>query len=188
MPTIEELNALAQAVGATHDREAFAALFKHFAPRVKSYLMQSGSSERQADELAQEAMVTLWRKASQFDPVRTSISTWVFTIARHLRVDAHRRHFDRDAQAEQFDADTMAAISLPPDEQMTAERELGVREALRRLPPEHAQVVRLSFFAGQPHAQIARQLSIPPGAVPSRVRMAVAHFKRLLDGRGGPES
>src|SRR4051812_7213952 len=68
MPTSEELNLLLKAVSADADRQAFAALFKHFAPRVKSYLVRGGSSAAVAEELMQEAMATVWRRAAAFDP------------------------------------------------------------------------------------------------------------------------
>jgi len=182
MPTIEELNGLAKAVAQAGDREAFAALFKHFAPRVKAYLMRSGTAEGLAEELTQEAMVSVWRKAAMFDADRASVSTWIFTIARNLRVD-HFRHQGREpVGAEDLDCDAIASTTPSPDEQMAIwQRETGMRDALRQLSEEQAEVLRLSFFEDQPHAQIARELGIPLGTVKSRVRLAVNHLRRLLD-------
>lgn len=73
------------------DREAFAALFRHFAPRVKAFLMKGGASAPQAEEVTQDVMATLWNKAHLFDPTRASVATWIFTIARNRRIDAIRR-------------------------------------------------------------------------------------------------
>ena len=73
------------------DRAAFAALFRHFAPRVKGFLMKSGAGASLAEECAQEVMATLWQKAHLFDPARASVATWVFTIARNKRIDALRK-------------------------------------------------------------------------------------------------
>ena len=73
------------------DRAAFAALFRHFAPRVKSFLMKSGADAPLAEECAQDVMATLWHKAHLFDPSRASVATWIFTIARNRRIDALRR-------------------------------------------------------------------------------------------------
>ncbi len=185
MPTSEELNCLAEAVARRGDRQAFAALFKHFAPRVKSYLMRLGTSEGLAEELAQEAMVSLWRKAAGFDAGRANVSTWIFTIARNLRVDHFRRVGNRATHdADEFDGDETADDALAqPDELLLArEREAGVREAIARLPAEQAQVLRLSFYEEQPHSQIAEALGLPLGTVKSRVRLAVRHLRRLLDG------
>lgn len=183
MPTSEELNRLAEAVARSADRQAFAALFKHFAPRVKTYLVRLGTSDGLAEELTQEAMVLVWRKAASFDAARASVSTWIFTIARNLRVDHFRRLGNRIVDAQEPDADE-APDSLPqPDELLLIhQREAGLRQALDKLPAEQARVLRLSFYEEQPHAQIARELGIPLGTVKSRVRLAVLHLRRLLDG------
>ncbi|MEF7615867.1 sigma-70 family RNA polymerase sigma factor [Aquincola sp. MAHUQ-54] len=195
MPKSDELNELASAVATHGDRQAFAALFKHFAPRVKAYLMRSGSAEALAEELAQETMVSVWRKAASFDPARAQVSTWIFTIARNLRIDHHRRQGGALAEgiaataapaADEADApglEPQTPCPLPAlDEQVGArEREHGVRQALAQLPSEQAQLLRLSFFEGQPHAWIAGELQIPLGTVKSRIRLAVKQLRRLLD-------
>jgi len=183
MPTSEELNSLAEAVARNADRQAFAALFKHFAPRVKSYLMRLGTSEGLAEELAQEAMVSVWRKAQSFDAGRANVSTWIFTIARNLRVDHFRRIGNRTAEVDDIDGDDTPDTLPQPDELLlTRQREAGVREAIAQLPAEQAQVLRLSFYEEQPHSQIAKALGLPLGTVKSRVRLAVRHLRRLLDG------
>jgi len=183
MATTEELNSWARAVALNGDRQAFAALFKHFAPRVKAYLMRSGTPEGLAEELAQEAMVTVWRKASMFDPERASASTWIFTIARNLRVDQFRRHDSHMADGQDPEGNEAPDPQPLPDEQLLAkQRELGMRKALSQLSAEQAQVLRLSFYEEQPHARIASELGIPLGTVKSRVRLAVQHLRRLLDG------
>ena len=91
MPTDDEINAWMRSVAEAADRPAFAALFRHFAPRLKSFLVRSGADEALAEELAQETMVVLWRSAASFDPARAQVSTWLYTIARNLRIDHHRR-------------------------------------------------------------------------------------------------
>ena len=187
MPSPEELNAWMGAVAQAGDRQAFAALFKHFAPRVKGFLMRSGTAPERAEELAQETMVQLWRRAESFDPARAALSTWVFTIARNLRIDHLRRTGGDPCEGEQpWGADQQPADAhLPPEELLlAAQREQGVRRALAELPPEQAVVLRLSFFEEQPHAVIARDLGIPLGTVKSRIRLAVAQLRRRLDGFG----
>jgi RNA polymerase sigma-70 factor (ECF subfamily) len=184
MPTSEELNELARAVALGGDRQAFAALFKHFAPRVKAYLMRLGTPEGLAEELAQETMVNVWRKAPSFAPEKAGVSTWVFTIARNLRVDYFRRQDHRMPNAgEDPEGDLVADTAPRPDELLlAAQREQGVRRALTRLSEDQAQVLRLSFFEDHPHARIASELGIPLGTVKSRVRLAMNHLRRLLDG------
>ncbi|MGO4394487.1 sigma-70 family RNA polymerase sigma factor [Variovorax sp. M-6] len=183
MPTSEELSALLQAVAVQGDRQAFAVLFRHFAPRVKAYLMRRGSAEGLAEELAQETLIGVWRKAAMFDPRQAGVSTWIFTIARNLRVDHFRRQGNGAfVEGEDNDGAELPDPALALDEQLRAgRRERGVREAFARLSAEQAQVLHLSFYEEQPHARIAHDLGIPLGTVKSRVRLAVNHLRRLLD-------
>src|SRR5581483_5050003 len=78
-------------VASRGDREAFKNLFEHFAPRIKGFMLKSGCSVEDAEEIAQNTLVAVWRKAGQFDPSTTGAAAWIFTIARNLRIDALRR-------------------------------------------------------------------------------------------------
>ncbi len=184
MPTDDEINAWMRAVAETGDRPAFAALFRHFAPRIKGFLVRSGADESLAEELAQETMVALWRRASSFDPERAQASTWLYTIARNLRID-HHRCLARGAEESfgEWDPEQQPADAhLSPEELLhAARRERGVQQALAELPPEQAQVLRLSFFDEHPHVRIARDLGIPLGTVKSRIRLAVTQLRRILE-------
>jgi len=184
MPEQDELNAWMQAVAAASDRAAFAALFRHFAPRIKGYLVRSGCIDELAEELTQETMVVLWRRAASFDPSRARLSTWIFTVARNLKIDHYRRGGAQPAVDGSWDADQQPAdLSLSPDQQAIAsEREGNVRAALAGLPPEQVQVLKLSYFEDQPHARIAEVLGIPLGTVKSRIRLAVAQLRLRMDG------
>lgn len=177
----EEQRQLIEAMVVTRDRNAFAALFSFFAPRVKSFLMGSGLDDTAAEEVTQETMLTLWRKASYFDPSRAGVSTWIFTIARNRRIDRQRR-----GRVQMMDS--LLDPSNEPDEPVSGEamaiateREERVREALGTLSNEQATIVRLSYFAEKPHAEIARELGIPLGTVKSRIRLALNRLRTLLD-------
>ncbi len=170
------------AVADRQDREAFSRLFGHFAPRIKRHLMQCGSPEIQAEELAQEALITVWRKAALFDPAQAATSTWIFTIARNLRVDLLRRRRGLESGGEDCDFDALESEEPAADERLHLLRQSErLRGALAQLPPEQQQVLHLSFFEDEPHARIATALGIPLGTVKSRVRLAVAQLRRLLD-------
>jgi RNA polymerase sigma-70 factor (ECF subfamily) len=176
------LNDLVRAVGQNGDKAAFKELFDHFAPRVKGYLMRLGASAAVAEDLAQDVMLTLWRKAVQFDPGKASASTWVFTIARNLRIDAIRRE-----RRPQFDVDdpTLAPSSgRSSDENLDwAKAEERLREALVMLPREQAHVIELSFLADKPHSAIAAELGLPLGTVKSRIRLAMVQLRGALGER-----
>lgn len=173
------MDALLGRVAAQQDRAAFAALFSHFAPRVKAYLLRLGAPSGVAEELAQEALLMVWRKAHLFDPAKASAATWLFTIARNLRIDAVRREKRPELDPEDFmpepDADADAGLML-------AESEGRLRLALKELPADQVQVVELSFFADKPHSQIAQELGIPLGTVKSRLRLAMGRLKRAMGG------
>jgi RNA polymerase sigma-70 factor (ECF subfamily) len=166
------------AIAASADRSAFAALFDHFAPRVKSYMLRLGADGPLAEELAQETLLTVWRRAAAFDRAKAAPSTWIFTIARNLRIDAARR--DRRISAVDDPADAPDAEPTP-DAALAAAQSGGlVRAALGKLPPEQAEVVRLSFFSDKPHSEIAEELELPLGTVKSRLRLAMARLRELL--------
>lgn len=180
-PTPEELVRLIVAVATEQDRNAFGRLFAHFAPRVKSFLMRSGLADSMAEEVTQEVMLTLWRKASYFDPCRAGASTWVFTIARNQSIDRLRRIRSRAANLAVDPSDEPEAPLSGEDIAITTEREEEIRKALSTLSAEQAIIVRLSYFAEKPHAEIARELGIPLGTVKSRIRLALNRLRATLD-------
>ena len=177
MPQAQDWNALLGRVAAERDRAAFATLFSHFAPRVKAYLLRLGAPPALAEDLAQEALLSLWRKAHLFDPAKASAATWLFTIARNLRIDAIRRERRPELDPEDF---LPEAAPGADDGLALADEEARLRVALRALSPDQIQVVELSFFADKPHSEIAAQLDIPLGTVKSRLRLAMARLKRVL--------
>jgi RNA polymerase sigma-70 factor (ECF subfamily) len=165
-------------IAANADRTAFAALFGHFAPRVKSYMLRLGAEPSLAEELAQETLLAVWRKAAAFDRAKAAPSTWIFTIARNLRIDAARRSRRGDPAPDPSDAPDAAPT---PDAALAAAQSKGrVSQALTKLPPEQAAVVRLSFFSDKPHSEIAEELKLPLGTVKSRLRLAMSRLRELL--------
>jgi RNA polymerase sigma-70 factor (ECF subfamily) len=160
------------------DRAAFATLFGHFAPRVKSYLMRLGAPAEAAEEIAQETLLTVWRRAAAFDPERAAASTWIFTIARNLRIDLSRR----EARVVRPDDPSQYEPGPPaPDQVLSATEDEGrISRALAALPTEQAQVVTLAFFADKPHSEIARDLGLPLGTVKSRLRLAMGRLRGAL--------
>lgn len=172
-------SALIVAIGVSRDRDAFGALFSHFAPRVKSYMMRLGLAPDVAEELAQDTLLAVWRKAEGFDPMRAGASTWIYTIARNLRIDVARR-----AGKAQLTEDPTAVVSHPPPPDAAIEADEDERQvalAVLTLPPEQAEVIRLAFFADKPHSEIAAVLGLPLGTVKSRLRLAMARMRSSLE-------
>lgn len=165
------------AVGQDQDREAFIALFEHFAPRIKSFLMKGGAAPEQADELAQETMLTIWNKAGSYDPKQAAASTWIFTIARNKRIDALRKV----ARYNVDPSDPLLIVdeSNSPSENMSESQETDrIAEALKTLPEEQALLIRKSFFEDKSHAVIAEETGIPLGTVKSRIRLALERLRK----------
>ena len=171
---------LLAAVAERHDRAAFLALFNHFAPRIKGYMKKLGTPDPLAEELAQDVMFAVWRKAETYDPAKSAVSSWVFTIARNLRIDALRRE-----QRRVLDPNEPLLAPPPPplpDEQLrSAQQDRRVRALLANLPREQAAVVSLAFYHGKSHGEIAAYLAIPLGTVKSRMRLAFQHLRDALD-------
>ena len=179
-PQVVDWNSLILRVAADADRAAFEQLFRHFGPRIKAYLMRGGADAGLAEELAQEALLVLWRKAAYFDPARAGASTWIFTIARNLRIDRARRDLVKARVPE--DPSDEPPPPAGADELIAAgQRDDRVRQLVEGLPAEQAEIVRLSFFSEKPQTQIAETLGIPLGTVKSRVRLAMARLRAALE-------
>lgn len=175
----------AQLIGAIarqRDPAAFAALFDFYAPRIKTMLVRAGEAAEGAEDIAQETLLTIWRKAEQYDPARAAASAWVYAIARNLRVDRLRRNQRAQVLAlyETARAGELASADGPDVPLDATELERRVRAALQRLPREQAAVVRLSFFEGCAHSEIAEALQLPLGTVKSRLRLAMGRLRSLL--------
>ena len=170
---------LIEAVALRRDREAFAALFSHFAPRLKAWLMKSGASAAAAEDFAQDAMLTVWRKADLFDARKARAATWIFTIARNRRLDMLRR----DARPLPVPEIELAeqTVERPDDIVALSQDAARVRDALSQLKPDQVEVLRLAFFMDSPHSEIARQLDLPLGTVKSRIRNAVIKLRLILE-------
>ena len=161
------------------DRSAFVQLFERYAGRVKAFVMRSGASPTDAEEIVQEVMVAIWRRASTFDPARAAASTWIFAIARNRRIDMVRK-VRRPAPDP---SDPLFRPDPEPDglERVTAtEREGLVRESLASLAPEQRRVLVAAFYEGLSHAEIADRLDLPLGTVKSRIRLAFRHLRGTL--------
>jgi len=167
-----------RAVSERADREAFARLFEHFAPRLIAFFGRAGLPREAAEEVAQETMIAVWTKARLYNSAEAGVSTWIYTIARNARIDRLRREGRRSRLETEVAADDEEGLDTSGEDTLLArERDEQVRSAVNLLPVEQAEVVRLSFFAEKPHAEIARELGIPLGTVKSRLRLAMAKIR-----------
>ena len=163
------------AVAESRDRKAFKQLFDYFAPRIKGFCRNNGSTADRADEVVQEAFVNVWRKARLFDPKKASAGAWIFAIARNSRIDLIRKENRPEADTtdpffEQNEPESPLAVLE------TERKSKTLRELVEDLPDEQQQVLKLAFFEEKAHSEVAEELGIPLGTVKSRIRLA---FKRI---------
>jgi RNA polymerase sigma-70 factor (ECF subfamily) len=161
------------------DRVAFAAVYAHYGPRLRLYMRKLGADAAASEDLVQEAMAAVWNKARLFDPAKANANTWIFTIARNRRIDLIRRERRPELDAEDPSLQSEAPDS-PEDAVITRRNAVAIRAALAALPPDQAEVIRMSFFEDRPHGAIAAALNVPLGTVKSRLRLAFRRFRKAL--------
>ncbi len=167
-------------VGRERDKSAFKQIFEYFAPRVKSFLLRFGTDMSLAEEIAQEAMIMVWRRAETYDPRQSGASTWIFTIARNKRIDRLRR--------ENRPLPDMTDPALMPEGVETGEiqvarqqQEKKIRHALKNLPEEQAKMIFSAYYEEKSHREIAEESGVALGTVKSRIRLALNRLRTHID-------
>lgn len=175
----DELSDLLHAVSVERDRGAFARLFSHFAPRLKAFGLRQGADLAAAEELVQETMLTVWRKAATFDRSMASPTTWIFTIVRNKRIDLFRRENRAEVAA---DEDLDAPSDDTPADELYGMVRSGeaIQQALTMLPEDQLAVLKKAFFEDKSHSVIATEMQLPLGTVKSRIRLALARLRAHL--------
>lgn len=161
------------------DKAAFSRLFDFFAPRLKASILRSGTAAAQAEEIVQEVMLTVWRKAAQFDPERAQVSAWIYQIARNRQIDVLRK--ENRPMPEELNADPRAE----PDASrvLAVEQEAGqLRAALDRLTPDQRRVIEQAYFGEMTHQDIRESTGLPLGTIKSRIRLGLERLRHELRG------
>jgi len=171
---------LLRRVAETADKSAFAELYAYFMPRVKGYLMRLGAPGDVAEEVAQESLIMLWRRAASFDPELASVATWVFTIARNKRIDRLRR--ERRPEFDPADPAFLPEPEPPPDHHVDRQQaDDRLRAAIALLPDEQGRLLQMAFHEDLSHRDIATRENLPLGTVKSRIRLALAKLRTALE-------
>lgn len=171
---------LLQRIARDRDPQAFQDLFRLYGPRIKAVMMRQGADADTAEDIAQETLFAVWRKAHLFVEQKGSIATWVYTIARNLRIDRLRRQVPWQDLPEEMER--VPSEEDLPDESLNREQQRErIRVALATLPPEQHEVVHLSYIEGMSHNEIAELLGAPLGTVKSRMRLA---YQKIRDSLG----
>ena len=176
----DELALCLKSIGKSQDRQAFSIVFKYFAPRLKSFLIKAGSTESQAEEVIQEVMIAVWTKAATYDNNKSSVSTWVYTIARNKRIDKirkERRHY----LSESDEGLEIPVASTQENEIFSEQLSSSLKKYMSNLPEEQSKLLKLSYFYNKTHADISEELRIPLGTVKSRIRLALTKMRHLVE-------
>ena len=175
-----ELSSSIELIGKNQDKSAFSNIFRYFAPRLKSFLVKAGSTDMQAEEVIQEVMIAIWTKSSTYDSSKSSVSTWVYTIARNKRIDKIRK------EKRHYLSESDEGLEIPVDS--TQEREIfsaqisnSLKKYMSNLPEEQSRLLKLSYFYNKTHADISEELKIPLGTVKSRIRLALTKMRHLVE-------
>jgi len=173
---VDEMGLLILAIAANQDRAAFRRLFDHFAPRIKAFIIGQRTDPSMAEEVVQETLVNVWRKAKLFDPQKASAATWIFTIARNLRVDLIRK--SNRPEPDVNDPTYLPEPDISAADQLSKSQDANqLRQTIEQLPDEQQAVLRLAFFEEKSHPEVALTLGVPLGTVKSRIRLALKRLR-----------
>jgi len=173
-PTLEELLIR---IAEHKDRQAFVALFNATSSRLKAFAIQCGANSNDAEELLQECMLTVWRKAHTFNPKNGTAITWLFTILRNKRIDfARKGRYDTVLSDDLWNEEVGEELETEVASDLEAQ---VARTLLEFLPDEQRQVVFKVYFEGKSHSEIANDLDLPLGTIKSRLRLAMKKLETL---------
>ncbi|WP_425452359.1 sigma-70 family RNA polymerase sigma factor [Roseovarius spongiae] len=177
--TYSDQTVLMLAVRDRRDRAAFGLLFDYFAPRLKGVAMRSGLGSGAAEDVAQEVMLTVWRKAEKFDPHRAQVSAWIFQIARNRRIDLVRKENrpipEEIKMVDRVEDDANQILAM--DQEATQ-----LKLALNRLKPDQRALVEKAYLGELSHKEISDQTGLALGTVKSRIRLGLERLRHELKG------
>ena len=178
--TDDDLTLCVELIGRNQDKLAFNSIFRYFAPRLKSFLVKAGSTDSQAEEVIQEVMIAVWTKSSTYDSSKSSVSTWIYTIARNKRIDKIRKE-KRHYLSESDEGLEIPVDSTQEKEIFSAQVSNSLKKYMSNLPEEQSRLLKLSYFYNKTHADISAELKIPLGTVKSRIRLALTKMRHLVE-------
>ena len=173
-----ELSKLMIRVRDYRDELAFSDLFDFIAPKIKSYYIQNNVSSEIAEELTQEVLSIVWTKSDKYEPSKSAVSTWIYTIARNKRVDLLRKNKSFDIKEE--DIREFLYENNQSDKIAQGELRDQVEKINEKLDLDQRKIIKMNFFENKSHKKIAEELEIPLGTVKSRIRHILIKLQRLL--------
>ena len=173
-----ELSKIMVKIAKERDEIAFSNLFDFLAPKINAYYLQNGLPEDSAEELTQEVLSIVWSKSNLYNPSKSAVSTWVYTIARNKKVDFFRKNTKNaydDEDIRQF---------LYEDNKIDNITESEIKDQVAKinegLDKDQRKIIKMNFFENKSHKKIAAELEIPLGTVKSRIRHILTKMQKLL--------
>lgn len=180
--SVQDWTKIVQKISGQGCRQSFKQLFSHFYPLIVAHFQKSGISKEIALELAQESMMKVWNHIKTFDSSKSSLSTWVYVIARNTKYDYLRKIKNDPIISKSED------IFNTLDDQFIDETDLGVlfdinllKQHLVRLPIEQQHIISEMYLEGRSQQEIAEIYKLPLGTVKSRARLALGSLKKLME-------
>lgn len=177
--TYSQLTLWLLAVRDRRDRSAFGEMFDFLAPRLKGFVVRCGARPAQAEEIVQDVMLTIWRKAAMFDPHRAQASAWIYQIARNRQIDIARKE-NRPVPDE---------LGENPGQEPDASQILALEQeaehlkiAIAQLQPDQREMIEKAYIGDLSHQEISRQTGLPLGTVKSRIRLGLGRLRKELKG------
>jgi len=177
---VEHETRLLLAISKHQSQQAYAELFELMAPKIKSFLMGRGSSSDESENIAQDAMLSVWLKANLFDPKKSSARTWVYAVVRNRMIDLQRtstriyRGLEKYKHEGDVDIVTNGGVT-------DAASHAQLQKLLQQLPQEQARSLVMSYVEGKSHQEIAVEISLPLGTVKSRIRTGFQQLQNLVN-------
>jgi RNA polymerase sigma-70 factor (ECF subfamily) len=164
--------------------EAFELLYDRHGSAAFSLAYRMIGSRAAAEDITQEAFLSIWRSRLRYEPTRGSVRTWVLGIVHHRAIDALRRNLVHERRRVDYEGveERRAAPDRTDVEAARRQEARSVRSALDELPEEQSRVIELAYFGGFSHTQIAEMLETPVGTVKGRMRLGLEKLRQSLEG------
>ncbi len=165
------------------DPEAFEVLYDRHGGAAFSLAYRIVGDRAAAEEVTQEAFISVWRSGARFDATRGSVRSWLLSVVRNRAIDFLR---SRAGKAPKLTFDDDAVLEARPAEERTEEEAMRrettaeLRGALGKLPGEQSKVIELAYFGGFSHSEISRILNLPMGTVKGRMRLGLEKIRGEL--------
>ena len=174
-----DVDAAAVARVAGGDATALKELYDRYGRVVYSFAYRITSDATLSEECVQDVFVALWRRAADFDPKRAKLTTWLFVVARNRAIELGRHKARRPELRETLEP--LGSAPDPADMVAVADESQRVAEAMSELPEDQLAVLRLAYFDGRSHSEIAEVIGIPLGTVKGRMRLALERLRTVSE-------